>query len=217
MDELGLFEFNPYEGMSFTYEWGYLKQNNKEKENRTQIVESNPGFVPGKYSGDKFFPCTPNGLFRERYPSKNTTNPYPHEGVDFEASYGTGVYATICGIVLAIKDQKDKHYEYHVLIHSDDGYIFLLGHLSSICVEINQRITPNTLVAKVGNSGNCYTSGHKLTPDERAKQLGAHLHLSVFKGKQIKDIYNAKEDSYTYSEKLVNPFHREHNWKKDIL
>lgn len=217
MDELGLLEFNPYEGMSFTYEWGYLKQNNKEKENRTQIVESNPGFVPGKYSGDKFFPCTPNGLFRERYPSKNTTNPYPHEGVDFEASYGTGVYATICGIVLAIKDQKDKHYGYHVLIHSDDGYIFLLGHLSSICVEINQRITPNTLVAKVGNSGNCYTSGHKLTPDERAKQLGAHLHLSVFKGKQIKDIYNAKEDSYTYSEKLVNPFHREHNWKKDIL
>ena len=39
----------------------------------------------------------------------------------------------------------------------------------------------------------------------------------IFKGKQIKDIYNAKEDSYTYSEKLVNPFHREHNWKKDIL
>lgn len=210
-------EFNPYEGMSFTYEWGYLKQNNKEKENRTQIVKSNPGFVPGKYSGDKFFPCTPNGLFRERYPSKNTTNPYPHEGVDFEASYGTGVYATICGIVLAIKDQKDKHYGYHVLIHSDDGYIFLLGHLSSICVEINQRITPNTLVAKVGNSGNCYTSGHKLTPDERAKQLGAHLHLSVFKGKQIKDIYDTDKDSYTYSEKLVNPFNREHNWKKDIL
>lgn len=74
---------------------------------------------------------------------------------------------------------------------------------------------PKAYFAKVGNSGNCYTSGHKLTPDERAKQLGAHLHLSVFKEKQIKDIYNDKEDSYTYSEKLVNPFNRNHRFDTD--
>ena len=214
MDELGLLEFNPYEGMSFTYEWGYLNQN-KKKENRTQIVESNPGFVPGKYSGDKFIPCTPNGLFRERYPSKNTTNPYPHEGVDFDAAWGTDVFATIHGQVIYIGDQEDNHYGKHILIRSEDGFIFLLGHLSKVEVSLYQNVAPKTIVAKVGNSGNCWTGGHKVTPSERDAKLGAHLHLSVYKATVRDKIWSKRDSNYVKDEKLRNPFNRNHRFDTD--
>jgi murein DD-endopeptidase MepM/ murein hydrolase activator NlpD len=211
---LGLLEFNPYEGMSFTYEWGYLNQN-KKKENRTQIVESNPGFVPGKYSGDKFIPCTPNGLFRERYPSKNTTNPYPHEGVDFDAAWGTDVFATIHGQVIYIGDQEDNHYGKHILISSEDGFIFLLGHLSKVEVSLYQNVAPKTIVAKVGNSGNCWTGGHKVTPSERDAKLGAHLHLSVYKATEREKIWSKRDTNYEKNQTLRNPFDRNHNFKTD--
>lgn len=59
---------------------------------RIQDVISNIGFVPGTFKDNVLIPVEPNGLFRERYPSKNTTKPYPHEGVDFGAAYGTDIY-----------------------------------------------------------------------------------------------------------------------------
>lgn len=214
MDENGLLEFNPYENQSFTYEWGYLNQN-KEKENRTQSVISNPGFVPGKFNKNKFVPCKPNGLFRERYPSKNTANPYPHEGVDFEAIWGTDIVATIHGQVIHIGDQMDIHYGKHILILSDDGFIFLLGHLSIVEVSLGQYVTPKTVVARVGNSGNCYTDGHKVTPEERAAKLGAHLHLSVYKATDFEEIWDFQTTNYIYSNKLRNPFERNHRWDID--
>lgn len=211
---LSIAEFNPYEGNSFTYEWGYLNQN-KKKENRTQIVESNPGFVPGKFEGNKFVPCKPNGLFRERYPSANTTNPYPHEGIDFEAAWGTDIFATVCGQVIHIGDQNDKHYGKHILICSNDGFIFLLGHLSTVDVSLWQYVTPKTIVAKVGNSGNCWTDGHKVTPSERAAKLGAHLHLSVYKATDFEEVWDSGTSNYKYGGILRNPFERNHRWDID--
>ena len=75
-----------------------------------------------------------------------------------------------------------------------------------------QNVAPKTIVAKVGNSRNCYTNNHKITSKERAEGKGSHLHLSFYKTDLRADELFAKDNSnfITKGEILFNPFlHRE--------
>ena len=207
LENAGLLEFNPYE---------------KNTDNLQTCVEpitycsgkDNPGFAPisykktnYKYNGIYYARIT--GHFNDWYGS------YYHEGVDFEGSVGTPIHSFICGKVVMMKNQGTKHYGLSVLIQKnekEDGknVYYLLGHLSEYAPQltINSQVYPGMVVGKVGNTGNCRTNGHALTPQERNKGLGSHLHLSLYKTKlTFDDLYDKTNENFkTIQCGLVNPF-----------
>lgn len=202
-------EFNPYEGEKYEYGWGYYCVDGTSK-SQTQIVNSNPGFAPLSINGkgvkafDKLF-ANPNGLFREKYQGEK--GPYGHEGLDFDGAIGTEIYSFINGVVEKIpKSQGALHYGMNLVIKSPNGYLYLLGHLSEICVQEKETIYPGKLVAKVGNTGNCKSSGGG---------DGSHLHLSVYKANKWEEIvtdYKSPDGgNYKYLN-LINPFDYEQGY-----
>lgn len=94
------------------------------------------------------------------------------------------------------------------------GIIKIIG-LSKVEVSLYQNVAPKTIVAKVGNSGNCWTDGHKVTPSERAAKLGAHLHLSVYKATDFEEVWDSGTSNYKYGGILRNSFERNHRWDID--
>ena len=205
MDELGLFEFNPYE---------------KNTDNLPTCVEpithcsgkDNPGFAPISYTTTNY---KYNGIYYARITGhfNDWYGSYYHEGVDFEGSVGTPIHSFICGKVVMMKNQKNKHYGLSVLIQKNEkedgknvyyllGHLseyasdlkigsivypknvyYLLGHLSEYAsdLKIGSIVYPGKVIGTVGNSGNCYTDNHKITSEERAEGKGSHLHLSFYK------------------------------------
>ena len=64
-------------------------------------------------------------------------------------------------------------------------------------------------VGYVGNSGNCYTAGHKVSLEERAAGKGAHLHVSVYKTDETQDSNLWDKTNNNFKTKkcgVVNPF-----------
>lgn len=125
------------------------------------------------------------------------------------------VHSFISGKVVMMKDQGTKHYGLSVLIKKDEkedgkNIYYLLGHLSEYAPQltINTKVYPGMVVGKVGNTGNCRTDGHALTPQERDKGLGSHLHLSLYKTEsRYTALYSSKLDNFiTKGGLLYNPF-----------
>jgi murein DD-endopeptidase MepM/ murein hydrolase activator NlpD len=85
-----------------------------------------------------------------------------HEGVDIVTDIGTSVYATGKGTVdfIGIKGA----YGLCLEINHGFGYTTLYGHLSSINVQLGQKVSRGSLIAKTGNSG---------------LSTGPHLHYEV--------------------------------------
>jgi hypothetical protein len=64
----------------------------------------------------------------------------------------------------------------------NEGYEAMFSHLDKINVKQGQKITPNTLLGLVGNTGNVLKSnGQKPTAQELAAGRGAHLDLTIKK------------------------------------
>ena len=145
---------------------------------------------------------------------------YYHEGVDFEGSVGTPIHSFICGKVVMMKNQKNKHYGLSVLIQKnekEDGknVYYLLGHLSEYAsdLKIGSIVYPGKVIGTVGNSGNCYTDDHKITSEERAEGKGSHLHLSFYKTEKPISKLFVNDNFITYymeneifESDLFNPF-----------
>ncbi len=129
------------------------------------------------------------GHFNDDYGS------YYHEGTDFAGEcWKTPVKALVSGKVVLAEDQGDSHYGLSLLIKGDrqeDGknLFYLLGHLSryETGIKIGAYVSTGQTVGYVGNTGNCYTDGHKVTSEERAAGRGAHLHVSVYKTEKKSD------------------------------
>ena len=212
MDELGLFEFNPYE---------------KNTDNLPTCVEpithcsgkDNPGFAPISYTTTNY---KYNGIYYARITGhfNDWYGSYYHEGVDFEGSVGTPIHSFICGKVVMMKNQKNKHYGLSVLIQKnekEDGknVYYLLGHLSEYAsdLKIGSIVYPGKVIGTVGNSGNCYTDDHKITSEERAEGKGSHLHLSFYKTEKPISKLFVNDNFITYymeneifKSDLFNPF-----------
>ena len=224
LNKAGVFEFNPYEKYTFSYGWKYLKQDGATMVSREQEVLSNPGFAPfvGNRKGNINGYAPPNGLFREAYPSsKSKSGKYAHEGVDFECSYGDPIHSLIYGTVIDIQqDQGVDHYGLSLVILSDDGKLYLLGHLSKRCVVGTDKVYPGMKVAEVGNSGKCFTGNppHILTVTERKDGKGKHLHLSVYNTEDYDNIWNGDnqdDPNFKTNGFLCNPFNHTQNYYKD--
>ena len=210
LDKAGVFEFNPYEGK--TYREIYSDTDAAPNINMSEVVKDNPGFAP--YSGEKniiggYTKIT--GFFNQDYKK------YYHEGLDFGGQNGiTPIKALVNGKVVMLKNQKNDHYGLSILVQGtnmEDGkhMFYLLGHLARYAESIEKGVNvyPGMIVGYVGNSGNCYTNGHKINEAERKAGKGAHLHLSLYKTKEKNGelLYDKKNDNFkTRDRNLVNPF-----------
>lgn len=90
-----------------------------------------------------------------------------HNGVDFRASIGTPVRATLSGTVLAINYGSVPNCQYGkwVLIRHQNGLATLYAHLSDISVQKGDVVSTGQVIGFSGNTG--YATG-------------PHLHLGVY-------------------------------------
>lgn len=88
-----------------------------------------------------------------------------HGGVDITGGgyYGTPIYATRAGTVIAANYGTTGYGNYIVIDHGD-GYTSLYGHCSSLLVSAGQSVSKGQHIANAGDSGNV---------------TGPHLHFEV--------------------------------------
>lgn len=95
-----------------------------------------------------------------------------HNGLDFPASYGTPVRVTGAGRV--IETGWKGPFGLAVVVDHGYGYRTLYGHLSSITVQVGQRLERGDQVGLVGSTG---------------RSTGPHLHYTVFRnGSEVNPI-----------------------------
>jgi hypothetical protein len=90
-----------------------------------------------------------------------------HDGIDFEATSGTPVYAAMTGTITAAGDSGDGFGNKVKIWNSASGYTVLNGHLSSVSVSAG-TVYRGQLIGYSGNTG-CSSYG-----------CGAHLHFGVY-------------------------------------
>ena len=131
----------------------YTEISNKMIENK-QLFESMPAVKPCEGT------LSEHGFGIRVHPVLNILR--MHDGVDIIASVGTPVYATGKGVIefIGIKGG----YGLCVELNHGFGYTTLYGHLSSIDVQLGQRVTRGTVIARTGNTG---------------LSSGPHLHYEV--------------------------------------
>lgn len=78
-----------------------------------------------------------------------------HRGVDIAAPYGTPIYASDSGTVVAVVNM---HYSWgnYVQIDHGNGYKTLYAHMSSFAVQLGDTVTQGQVIGYVGNTGNSY-------------------------------------------------------------
>jgi murein DD-endopeptidase MepM/ murein hydrolase activator NlpD len=91
-------------------------------------------------------------------------HPEIHTGIDIGANRGTEVFAVREGVI--ITTGFDSTYGNFILIEHQNGYQSFYGHLESILVEKNQKVSSGTIIGKVGTTG---------------KSTGPHLHFELRK------------------------------------
>jgi murein DD-endopeptidase MepM/ murein hydrolase activator NlpD len=91
-----------------------------------------------------------------------TGSPEFHGGIDFGAAEGTVVHAARDGTVEEV-DANDVLGNFVVIAHPG-GYQTVYGHLSSIYVTINQKVSTGATIGSVGQSG---------------RATGPHLHFEM--------------------------------------
>lgn len=92
-----------------------------------------------------------------------------HSGVDMACPMGTNIYAALEGTVTTA-GWSDIYGNYVIITHHS-GYKTLYGHMSKIVAKKGQYVTQNTLIGKVGSTG---------------QSTGPHVHFQVYKnGKTV--------------------------------
>ena len=232
MDELGLFEFNPYE---------------KYEIKPPFEMKNNPGFMPIGTSSNSFTQPF-------NYPYK--PQKYCHEGVDI-AVPNAAIISGISGKVIVEGDKGNFSYGCFIVIQADGKYdgkyrYYLLAHLDrnrphKTEDKRNNYVCPNDIVGYVGNTGHCGTSHIPKTEwnkvdyyyeigtliddnhlDYRENGYGAHLHLQMFLTEsspdefikvmnfsKLKNAKSKKDGIVCTSRNIVNPFDDSETYVRD--
>jgi murein DD-endopeptidase MepM/ murein hydrolase activator NlpD len=96
---------------------------------------------------------------------------------------GTPVVAAIPGLVYKVfnKDNADttKYRCVFQIYESPDGDVYEVsyGHLNDIYVEEGDYLVPDQALGTEGNTGDVFTNGHAVSPQERAQGKGTHCHF----------------------------------------
>lgn len=80
-----------------------------------------------------------------------------HQGIDFAASTGTNIYASVDGTV-TFAGWNSGGYGYLVVISHANGVQTYYAHCSSILCSVGQTVSQGEIIAKVGNTGNSFGS-----------------------------------------------------------
>ena len=100
-----------------------------------------------------------------------------HNGIDIVAPYGTPIIAPCDMCIVEVKNKPDG-YGRHIR-GIGNGYELTFGHLSEVCVELNQEVLEGEEIGKMGNSG-FVVSGE--TPFWKYNPYaGTHLHFGLRK------------------------------------
>jgi murein DD-endopeptidase MepM/ murein hydrolase activator NlpD len=107
-----------------------------------------PGLVVTSSFGMRKNPVTGNLVF--------------HKGIDLAAPRGTPVHPCADGIVTYTG--YDPIYGNHIIVKHDGNRESLYGHLSSIKIELHQKVKTDTIIGTVGSTG---------------QSTGPHLHFEI--------------------------------------
>jgi len=88
-----------------------------------------------------------------------------HNGIDFQASIGTPVFAAASGKIKAVGNNGRLQYGKFVLIEHENNLTTLYAHLSRYVVQNGDKVNEGDLIGYSGNTG--YSTG-------------PHLHLTVY-------------------------------------
>lgn len=100
----------------------------------------------------------------------NKTHPNGHQGIDIAAPKGTYIYPLTDGVVSRVANEAKGGLA--VYINHSNGYRSFYTHLNSANVKVGDKVTKNTVIGTVGNSGN-------------ARGTSPHVHFQVWKNNQI--------------------------------
>lgn len=91
-----------------------------------------------------------------------TGKPNLHGGVDFAASYGTGIKATRAGEII-VKTYNSSYGNYIIIDHGN-GIASLYAHMSGFNVSIGQEVSQGSIIGFIGSTGS---------------STGPHLHFEI--------------------------------------
>jgi murein DD-endopeptidase MepM/ murein hydrolase activator NlpD len=120
--------------------------------------------IHGSWASSGGFTYTPSG-----------SHPHGHMGVDMRCQAGTPVYPLTSGVVTNVGT--DPMGGNVVNVQHANGIRTYYAHLSVARVQKGDRVTPNTVLGLVGNTGN-------------ASHTVPHCHFQVWKDNQIQDPAN---------------------------
>jgi murein DD-endopeptidase MepM/ murein hydrolase activator NlpD len=77
--------------------------------------------------------------------------PYHHAGIDFEATANTKIYPAVSGTIQLITPYGSLGV--FIAVNSDDGKLWIYGHLDQASVKEGQKVNPNNILGTVKNQG----------------------------------------------------------------
>ena len=101
-----------------------------------------------------------------------------HTGFDFSAPIGSTIYAPTAGVVRTAGSGSASGWAgTYVVVEHDDGNQTLYAHMSSVSVQVGERVAGGTALGQVGVTG---------------RSFGPHLHFEVYPaGVEPGDVYSA--------------------------
>lgn len=113
------------------------------------------------------------GILTSGYGSRKdpfTGHPDFHNGIDIAATIGAAVTPARDGIV--IETGNNEILGNYIIIDHQVQYQTVYGHLSEVLVKIQQKVSYDTIIGRVGNTG---------------RATGSHLHFEIRKQGESKD------------------------------
>lgn len=102
------------------------------------------------------------GSISSRFGARSSIRSGAHTGLDIAAPYGTPITPVSEGTVTY--SGRQGSYGLLIIIDHGNGIESYYGHCSSLCVEVGQEVDLDTIIGKVGSTGN---------------STGNHLHLEI--------------------------------------
>lgn len=148
----------------------------KEKEKQTRLALSNRSTLTrntsvvraangeeGSGSGNFIVPISHNGITRGLGRG--------HTGIDYRANLGTAVRAADDGVVSIISTGWSGGYGNEIVVNHGGGVSSRYAHLSTVNVEVGQRVSQGEVIAASGNTG---------------RSTGPHLHFEkIINGRPV--------------------------------
>ena len=109
-----------------------------------------------------------------------------HGGVDIGADAGTPIPSPISGVVYELGSGDGGGYGHYVQVKDNQGNYHMFAHCDQQMVQVGQQVSPGTVLATVGDTGNSYGAHlhYQIDPPENvgAVKDGAHLNPNSYTG-----------------------------------